>query len=239
MTHQDNPPPLVPPAGAASQHRVVRNVVIAVTGAAMLIAAGALAANALKSTDQSTGPVVGQPVQVPVRPVASDGATDQAEVPTDPTAGAAAALPANPTDPTNPIDPSAWASAPTGGDTSASDTERRPDPSTAPTPAVSAAPAPATPTVGALPAPGHHGISPDQLISEEQAKRIALAKVPGATSIRLHLDYEHGRPSYEGEIIEGAIEYEFEIDAITGGILEWEADHLYDDYPVRPPLGSG
>jgi uncharacterized membrane protein YkoI len=93
--------------------------------------------------------------------------------------------------------------------------------------------------VGALPAPGHHGISPDQLISEEQAKRIALAKVPGATSIRLHLDYEHGRPSYEGEIIEGAIEYEFEIDAITGGILEWEADHLYDDYPVRPPLGSG
>ncbi|MDR3359807.1 MAG: PepSY domain-containing protein [Bifidobacteriaceae bacterium] len=69
---------------------------------------------------------------------------------------------------------------------------------------------------------------PRTLLTEAEAKAIALARVPGATSIRLHLEYDHGRHAYEGEIVHGHREHDFEIDAITGDILEWEEDSLWD-----------
>ena len=65
-------------------------------------------------------------------------------------------------------------------------------------------------------------------ISTEQAKQIALARVPGATDIWIHLDRDDGRLEYEGSIYYGSWEYEFTIDATTGAIREWERDSIYD-----------
>lgn len=66
-------------------------------------------------------------------------------------------------------------------------------------------------------------------ISINEAKKIALAKVSGASDqhIRIEADHDDGRLVYEGEIHFGRIEYEFEIDGSTGAIIEWDAD--YDD----------
>lgn len=64
-------------------------------------------------------------------------------------------------------------------------------------------------------------------ITLEEARQKALAKVSGATEkdIRLELDWDDGRPVYEGEIYYGNMEYEFEIDANTGNFLEWSSDY--------------
>ena len=65
-------------------------------------------------------------------------------------------------------------------------------------------------------------------ISLEEAKQIALARVPGATNIRIHLEWDDGRLQYEGSIYYGYWEYEFSMDANTRTIWEWERDHIYD-----------
>ncbi|MCI8810676.1 MAG: hypothetical protein HFF84_11310 [Oscillibacter sp.] len=64
-------------------------------------------------------------------------------------------------------------------------------------------------------------------ISEESAKSIALASVPGATTAnvrKIKLDKDDGRWAYEVEIIYNGREYEFEIDAVTGKILKSESE---------------
>jgi uncharacterized membrane protein YkoI len=68
-------------------------------------------------------------------------------------------------------------------------------------------------------------------IGEEKAKSIALAKVPGATEsdIRLALDSEDGNAVYEGSILFDDMEYEFEIDAATGTIVNWSAEPINDE----------
>lgn len=70
----------------------------------------------------------------------------------------------------------------------------------------------------------------DAAISEEQAKKTALEKVPGAgeNDINIHLDKDDGRAVYEGSIIYEDREYEFEIDADNGRILDWEEESVYD-----------
>lgn len=67
-------------------------------------------------------------------------------------------------------------------------------------------------------------------ITEEEAKKIALGKVDGATQddIFLKMDTDDGRVLYEGDIIYGDREYEFEIDAYTGDIIKWEAGSVFD-----------
>lgn len=67
-------------------------------------------------------------------------------------------------------------------------------------------------------------------IGEAKAKEIALAKVPGATNnnIRIKKDYDNGRLIYEGDIIYNTMEYEFEIDASNGTIIEWSSESIYD-----------
>ncbi len=70
-----------------------------------------------------------------------------------------------------------------------------------------------------------------QGISEAAAKKIALARVSGATSANLSefkRDFDDGRWEYEGKILYQNMEYEFTIDASTGAILEWEAESIYD-----------
>lgn len=62
-------------------------------------------------------------------------------------------------------------------------------------------------------------------ISSEQAKKIALKKVPGGKVIKCKLDKDDGVPQYEVEILSGEYEYEITIHAKTGKILEIERDY--------------
>ena len=78
--------------------------------------------------------------------------------------------------------------------------------------------------------PGNSGtsVSQDDLISEEKAKSIALAKAPsGATVVKCELDQDDGRYVYELELRSGRTEYDCEINAVTGVIVDWDVD--YDD----------
>lgn len=79
--------------------------------------------------------------------------------------------------------------------------------------------------------PSQSGTGTDTVKTEQEVRDIALAKVPGATEkdIRLSLDRDDGRMSYEGKIIFEGMEYDFEIDAYSGAIREWEAESVFDD----------
>ncbi len=68
-------------------------------------------------------------------------------------------------------------------------------------------------------------------ISQEKAESIVLAKIPGASIIELQLEKDDGRYIYEGEAILGDYDYEFEIDANSGVIIDWEKDWIdeWDD----------
>ena len=72
----------------------------------------------------------------------------------------------------------------------------------------------------------NRGSNADVAISREEAIDIALAKVSGATEsdIRIELDHDDGRYKYEGDIIYERVEYDFEIDANSGDILEWSEE---------------
>ena len=67
-------------------------------------------------------------------------------------------------------------------------------------------------------------------VSEATAKQTALARVSGATEADIYewkLDYDDGRPEYEGKIIYDGSEYEFTIDATVGTITEWDAEVIH------------
>ena len=53
-----------------------------------------------------------------------------------------------------------------------------------------------------------------------------MEKAAGTTGVysEFKLELDDGRALYEGELRSGAMEYEFEIDAVTGAIVDWEAD---------------
>ena len=63
-------------------------------------------------------------------------------------------------------------------------------------------------------------------VTQEQAIETALSRVSGATEqdIRISLDHDDGVYKYEGDIIYNGVEYEFEIDANSGTILEWSEE---------------
>ncbi|TKI67244.1 hypothetical protein FC752_01640 [Lysinibacillus varians] len=65
-----------------------------------------------------------------------------------------------------------------------------------------------------------------QFISQDKAIAIAKEKVSGNVT-KIELDYDDGIAIYEIEIQNGRIEYDIEIDAITGTILKLQSD--YDD----------
>lgn len=60
----------------------------------------------------------------------------------------------------------------------------------------------------------------------EEARQIALDRVPGATedNISIKLEVDDGWYIYEGDILYNRMEYEFEIDANTGDVLKWEQE---------------
>lgn len=70
--------------------------------------------------------------------------------------------------------------------------------------------------------------SQTNLITEAKAKEIALAKAPaGATVVKCKLDRDDGRYVYEIEMRSGYTEYECDINAVTGVIIDWDVD--WDD----------
>ena len=71
------------------------------------------------------------------------------------------------------------------------------------------------------------GTGNNATVSEATAKQTALARVSGATEKDIYewkLDYDDGRPEYEGKIIYGGTEYEFTIDATSGKIISYDYD---------------
>ena len=75
------------------------------------------------------------------------------------------------------------------------------------------------------------GQSSKTAISEAKAKDIALGKVSGATNsnlVKFKTDYDDGRMKYEGTILYNEMEYDFEIDAFSGTVLEWGVESIYD-----------
>ena len=63
-------------------------------------------------------------------------------------------------------------------------------------------------------------------VTQEQAIETALSRVSGATEqdIRISLDHDDGVYKYEGDIIYNGVEYDFEIDATTGKVLDVDYD---------------
>ena len=89
-----------------------------------------------------------------------------------------------------------------------------------------AAEAPASEAPAGSPAPTE-GAAPAERLSEDEVIAIVLDRVPGATAdevISFGLDTDDGMLEYEGSLLHDGIEYEFEIDAVNGNILEWEID---------------
>ena len=68
-------------------------------------------------------------------------------------------------------------------------------------------------------------------IGEAKAKEIALAHAGLAEAdvvfVRVNLDYDDGRSEYEVEFYSGNIEYDYDIDAITGAIISVDQDAEY------------
>ncbi len=75
-------------------------------------------------------------------------------------------------------------------------------------------------------------ITPEaSVLPKEDAMQIALNQVPGATTDnirRFETDYDNGKIVYDGEIHFEQNEYDFEIDAQDGTILEWDVDPIYN-----------
>ena len=63
------------------------------------------------------------------------------------------------------------------------------------------------------------------LITEQEAKNLVLAQVPGATIVEFERDSDDGRTIYKGEAVLDGWEYDFEIDAASGEFIKWEADN--------------
>ena len=62
-------------------------------------------------------------------------------------------------------------------------------------------------------------------IGEARAKELVEQRAGTTGTYReFHLERDDGRMVYEGELRSGRTEYEFQIDAVTGAILEWETD---------------
>jgi len=66
------------------------------------------------------------------------------------------------------------------------------------------------------------------LIGTSRAKEIALDRAGGGRVVSIKLDWEDGRQVYEGEVHDSKYEYEFEIDAKTGKIRDWDKER-HDD----------
>lgn len=70
-----------------------------------------------------------------------------------------------------------------------------------------------------------------QVMSNDEARAAALRQVPGATEnniVKLKLEYDDGRWQYDVEIYYNFTEYEMELDAYTGALLDMDVER--DEY---------
>ncbi len=71
-------------------------------------------------------------------------------------------------------------------------------------------------------------IDSSEYITQEQAKSIALedasTNASDVTYIKCEFDYDDGRPEYEVEWNVGGTEYEYNISAVDGSILERDVE---------------
>ena len=83
-----------------------------------------------------------------------------------------------------------------------------------------------------VPAPAAPQENSSGTVSEETAKETALATAGVRESDTTYLyvvpEYDDGRRVYNVEFMVGTTEYEFEIDAGSGQVLEYDADSIYD-----------
>ena len=92
--------------------------------------------------------------------------------------------------------------------------------------------APSATQNAAVPSPIAPLTPSDVALTQGDAKRIALetAKVSeaDATFTSVEFDYDDGIASYQVDFVVDATEYEFEIDANTGAVLEYGTESIYD-----------
>lgn len=76
------------------------------------------------------------------------------------------------------------------------------------------------------------GSQGSSVITEDRAREIAASQaglnVSDVTFRKMKQDLDDGRLCYEGEFIHGTTEYEFEIDASTGRITDWDRESIFD-----------
>ncbi|MEG0918552.1 MAG: PepSY domain-containing protein [Bacilli bacterium] len=66
-------------------------------------------------------------------------------------------------------------------------------------------------------------------ISVSQAKSIVTNKIGGGSVTYIALDKEDGIYVYEGKAVKGNYEYEFEINATSGVITDWDKEAIHND----------
>lgn len=75
-------------------------------------------------------------------------------------------------------------------------------------------------------------VTTESEITLDEAKAIALKKAglkeTEVTFTKAKLEHDDGRRVYKIEFVKDRLEYEAEIDAKTGAVIEWEADGRYD-----------
>ncbi len=68
------------------------------------------------------------------------------------------------------------------------------------------------------------------LLTETEAKDIVWAKIPGAEIVEFYMERDDGIQQYEGKAHLDGYEYEFEINAASGVIINWDREPIeYDD----------
>lgn len=101
-------------------------------------------------------------------------------------------------------------------------------------PAAQSAPQqPAAPAAQQQPAPQPQQPAQNtSYISVDQAKNIALGQAglsaSGVNFGKTKLENDDGRAEYEIEFYSGTTEYDYTIDAVTGNVLEYDVDSIYD-----------
>lgn len=71
----------------------------------------------------------------------------------------------------------------------------------------------------------------DNVLAEAEIEQIVREKagIAEALTISLCLTQDDGRAIYKGEFVYGEQEYEFEVEAASGVIVDWDVESIYDD----------
>jgi len=74
-------------------------------------------------------------------------------------------------------------------------------------------------------------IPTDNVLTEEAIREIVKGRagITATIAIPLRLTREDGRIIYEGEFVYGEQEYEFEVEATSGIIVDWDVESIYYD----------